>query len=162
MSTPSSPILNPPDLSILPGIPREAEGPLFREPWEAQAFAIAVHLRDTELGVIAQLEAILAARFQDPTDPLTKALPCNIDHFGFNVTQSGTPAPCENSKDGVTPHVFRVWDVTHTPPAWVNWTNRTPNDYGEKLAAWCGHPENGPRLRSQGHLTVVRRKLFLT
>ncbi len=83
--------------------------------------------------------AILAARFQDPTDPLTKALPCNIDHFGFNVTQSGTPSPCENSKDGVTPHTFRVWDVTHTPsPAWVNWTNRTPNDYGEKLAVAAG------------------------
>ena len=41
--------MNPPDLSILPGIPREAEGPLFREPWEAQAFAIAVHLRDRGL-----------------------------------------------------------------------------------------------------------------
>jgi nitrile hydratase accessory protein len=41
--------LNPPDLSILPGIPREAEGPLFREPWEAQAFAMAVHLRDRGL-----------------------------------------------------------------------------------------------------------------
>ncbi len=48
-STPSSPILNPPDLSILPGIPREASEPLFREPWEAQAFAMAVHLRDKGL-----------------------------------------------------------------------------------------------------------------
>ncbi|MDE2361928.1 MAG: nitrile hydratase accessory protein [Hyphomicrobiales bacterium] len=42
-------MLNPPDLSILPGIPRAAEGPLFREPWEAQAFAMAVHLRDRGL-----------------------------------------------------------------------------------------------------------------
>ncbi len=41
--------MNPPDLSILPGIPREADGPLFREPWEAQAFAMAVHLRDRGL-----------------------------------------------------------------------------------------------------------------
>ena len=45
----SSPILNPPDLAILPGIPREDAGPLFREPWEAQAFAMAVHLRDRGL-----------------------------------------------------------------------------------------------------------------
>ena len=41
--------MNPPDLSILPGIPREESGPLFREPWEAQAFALAVHLRDRGL-----------------------------------------------------------------------------------------------------------------
>lgn len=27
-----------------PGIPRDAEGPVFREPWEAQAFAIALML----------------------------------------------------------------------------------------------------------------------
>ena len=41
--------MNPPDLSVLPGIPREESGPLFREPWEAQAFAMAVHLRDRGL-----------------------------------------------------------------------------------------------------------------
>ena len=28
----------------VPGIPRDAEGPVFREPWEAQAFAMAVDL----------------------------------------------------------------------------------------------------------------------
>ena len=28
----------------LPGIPRDADGPVFREPWEAQAFAMALAL----------------------------------------------------------------------------------------------------------------------
>lgn len=28
----------------LPGIPRDSDGPVFREPWEAQAFAMAVTL----------------------------------------------------------------------------------------------------------------------
>jgi nitrile hydratase accessory protein len=28
----------------LPGIPRDADGPVFREPWQAQAFALAVQL----------------------------------------------------------------------------------------------------------------------
>jgi nitrile hydratase accessory protein len=28
----------------VPGIPRDAQGPVFREPWEAQAFALAVAL----------------------------------------------------------------------------------------------------------------------
>jgi nitrile hydratase accessory protein len=30
--------------SSLPGLPRDADGPVFREPWEAQAFALAVAL----------------------------------------------------------------------------------------------------------------------
>jgi nitrile hydratase accessory protein len=28
----------------IPGLPRDADGPVFREPWEAQAFAMAVAL----------------------------------------------------------------------------------------------------------------------
>jgi nitrile hydratase accessory protein len=28
----------------IPGLPRDADGPVFREPWEAQAFALAVEL----------------------------------------------------------------------------------------------------------------------
>ena len=36
-----------PDLvAALPEIPRDAEGPVFREPWEAQAFAMAVKLNE--------------------------------------------------------------------------------------------------------------------
>ena len=33
-------------VDAVPGIPRDAEGPVFREPWEAQAFAMAVVLHD--------------------------------------------------------------------------------------------------------------------
>ena len=29
-----------------PGLPRDADGPVFREPWEAQAFAMAVRLHE--------------------------------------------------------------------------------------------------------------------
>jgi nitrile hydratase accessory protein len=35
-----------PDLSALPAIPRDEEGPVFRAPWEAQAFAMAVILHE--------------------------------------------------------------------------------------------------------------------
>lgn len=38
----------------LPRIPRDAEGPVFREPWEAEAFAMAVLLH--ERGVFAWKE----------------------------------------------------------------------------------------------------------
>jgi nitrile hydratase accessory protein len=33
----------------VPGIPCDAEGPVFREPWEAQAFAMTLHLYDRGL-----------------------------------------------------------------------------------------------------------------
>jgi nitrile hydratase accessory protein len=41
----------PPDHGIekLPAIPPNEEGPVFREPWEAQAFALAVRLHETGL-----------------------------------------------------------------------------------------------------------------
>ena len=43
-----------PDISMLPAIPRDKEGPVFREPWEARAFAIAVSLN--ECGVFTWTE----------------------------------------------------------------------------------------------------------
>jgi nitrile hydratase accessory protein len=36
---------NPPDLASLPSLPRDERGPVFAEPWQAQAFALAVRLR---------------------------------------------------------------------------------------------------------------------
>ncbi|MCW1840991.1 nitrile hydratase accessory protein [Prosthecomicrobium hirschii] len=33
-------------LAALPAIPRDADGPVFHEPWEAQAFALAVRLHE--------------------------------------------------------------------------------------------------------------------
>jgi nitrile hydratase accessory protein len=35
-----------PDLDALPAIPRDDEGPVFRAPWEAQAFAMVVMLHE--------------------------------------------------------------------------------------------------------------------
>ena len=33
----------PPEmLALVPALPCDAEGPVFREPWEAQAFALAI------------------------------------------------------------------------------------------------------------------------
>lgn len=38
------PIREPESLAALPQLPRDAEGPVFAEPWQAQAFALAVKL----------------------------------------------------------------------------------------------------------------------
>ena len=37
-------MIRPPDLDALPAIPRDGEGPVFRAPWEAQAFAMTLRL----------------------------------------------------------------------------------------------------------------------
>ncbi len=34
------------DLSTLPGLPRDDDGPVFREPWQAQAFAMTLSLHE--------------------------------------------------------------------------------------------------------------------
>lgn len=39
----------PTGLDALPSLPRDDEGPVFREPWEAQAFAMAVLLHERGL-----------------------------------------------------------------------------------------------------------------
>ena len=36
--------MSAPDAAALPGLPRDADGPVFAEPWQAQAFALAVQL----------------------------------------------------------------------------------------------------------------------
>jgi nitrile hydratase accessory protein len=43
-----------PDLASLPAIPRDDDGPVFRAPWEAQAFGMAVLLH--ERGVFTWVE----------------------------------------------------------------------------------------------------------
>lgn len=35
------------DLASLPGLPADAEGPVFAEPWQAEAFALAVRLNES-------------------------------------------------------------------------------------------------------------------
>jgi nitrile hydratase accessory protein len=44
----------------VPGIPRDADGPVFREPWEAQAFAMAVTLHARGLFSWTEWAAALA------------------------------------------------------------------------------------------------------
>ena len=58
----------------VPGIPRDAEGPVFREPWEAQAFAMALALHARGLFTWSEWAAALAGeikRAQASGDPDT-------------------------------------------------------------------------------------------
>jgi nitrile hydratase accessory protein len=58
----------------VPGIPRDEEGPVFREPWEAQAFAVALALHQRGLFTWTEWAATLAEeikRAQAAGDPDT-------------------------------------------------------------------------------------------
>jgi nitrile hydratase accessory protein len=58
----------------VPSIPRDAQGPVFREPWEAQAFAMALALHERGLFTWTEWAATLAEeikRAQAAGDPDT-------------------------------------------------------------------------------------------
>ncbi|HEY4833786.1 MAG TPA: nitrile hydratase accessory protein [Bradyrhizobium sp.] len=58
----------------VPGVPRDDDGPVFREPWEAQAFAMALVLHERGLFTWSEWAATLAgeiARAQAGGDPDT-------------------------------------------------------------------------------------------
>ena len=58
----------------IPGIPRDDNGPVFREPWEAQAFAMALALHERGVFTWTEWAAALAAeirRAQAEGDPDT-------------------------------------------------------------------------------------------
>ena len=61
-------------IATVPGIPRGPEGPVFREPWEAQAFAMAVTLHERGLFGWGEWTAVLGdeiKRAQARGDPDT-------------------------------------------------------------------------------------------
>jgi nitrile hydratase accessory protein len=58
----------------VPSIPRDADGPVFREPWEAQAFAMTLALHERGLFTWGEWAAALATeikRAQSAGDPDT-------------------------------------------------------------------------------------------
>ena len=58
----------------VPGVPRDVDGPVFREPWEAQAFAMALALHEKGLFTWKEWAAALAdeiKRAQAAGDPDT-------------------------------------------------------------------------------------------
>ncbi|NKB20293.1 MAG: nitrile hydratase accessory protein [Alphaproteobacteria bacterium] len=61
-------------LAAVPSIPRDAEGPVFKEPWEAQAFAMTLRLFEQGLFTWQEWTVALVAeinRAQDAGDPDT-------------------------------------------------------------------------------------------
>jgi len=66
--------LSAPDLALLRDLPRDAEGPVFRAPWEAQAFAMTLSLYEKGVFTWPEWAAALSAeisRAQAAGDPDT-------------------------------------------------------------------------------------------
>ncbi len=61
--------MSAPDVETLPGLPRDAGGPVFAEPWQAQAFALALRLNAEGAFTWAEwAEALAAELAADPAD----------------------------------------------------------------------------------------------
>jgi nitrile hydratase accessory protein len=58
-----------PDLAALPTIPRDDDGPVFRAPWEAQAFAMAVLLHERGVFTWPEWTARIADEIASATAP---------------------------------------------------------------------------------------------
>jgi nitrile hydratase accessory protein len=55
-------------VDAVPGIPRDDDGPVFREPWEAEAFALAVALHERGLFTWPEWSAALGAEIRRAPD----------------------------------------------------------------------------------------------
>ena len=62
--------MSQPDLTALPALPRDTGGPVFAEPWQAQAFALAVRLSEQGYFTWKEWAAALAAELKaaEPDD----------------------------------------------------------------------------------------------
>ena len=88
------------DLDRLPAIPRDAEGPVFREPWEAQVFALAVRLHERGLfgwdewaaALAREIEAAQAAGDPDLGDTYYRHWAAALEKL---VAAKGAAAPAD-------------------------------------------------------------------
>ena len=64
----SDPTPSPGSLAALPALPRDAEGPVFAEPWQAQAFALAVKLSERGYFTWKEWAAVLSEELKSAAD----------------------------------------------------------------------------------------------
>lgn len=106
------------DLDLIPlGLPRDADGPVFRAPWEAQAFALALALHQRGVFTWPEWAAALTAairRAQAAGDPDTGS---TYYHHWLDALQSLVLAKGLGAAD-------QLHALEH---AWANAAARTPH-----------------------------------
>jgi nitrile hydratase accessory protein len=101
----------------VPGIPCDAEGPVFREPWEGQAFAMALTLRQRGLFTWGEWAEVLGdeiRKAQAAGDPDTGET--YYEHW-FNTLERMV------AEKGITTHQT----LTRYRDAWERAAHRTPH-----------------------------------
>ena len=69
-------------LADSPGLPRDADGPVFAEPWEAQAFAMAVKLNEGGIFTWVEWAAVLGAEIHgSPQRPYYESWLAALEHL---------------------------------------------------------------------------------
>jgi nitrile hydratase accessory protein len=104
-------------VEAVPGIPCDAEGPVFREPWEAQAFAMAVALHERGLFTWGEWAQVLGEEIksaQRAGDPDTGA---TYYHHWLAALERIVAAK------GVTDHAM----LARYHDAWDRAADRTPH-----------------------------------
>ena len=115
-----------PDLSVIPRRPGDAESPVFREPWEARAFAMAVSLHKRGVFTWGEWADALAAQIK------TAQTQCDAD-LGDTYYQhwlNALEALVEAKGVTTTSHLNRY------KKAWDNAADRTP--HGQPIALSAG------------------------
>ena len=109
----------------VPSIPCDAEGPVFREPWEAQAFAMALHLYDRGLFAWPEWAAILG-------DEIKKAQAAGDPDTGETYYRHWLAAleRLVSEKNAASPQA-----LARLRSAWARAAERTPHGEPITLAA---------------------------
>ena len=83
----------------VPSIPCDAEGPVFREPWEAQAFAMALSLHERGLFTWPEWAATLGAEIKQAQAARVTA---SLLNYGRRISLSVRPhaRPCRCARAG--------------------------------------------------------------
>lgn len=127
----SDPNLKPENLAALPRLPRDEGGPVFAEPWQAQAFAMAVKLSEQGHFTWKEWAATLADELKAAA---SRGEPDDGSHYYEHwlaalerlVTTKGLTDPAA---------------LLARKEAWTEAYRRTPHGKPVELAAGSGEPE---------------------
>ncbi len=102
---------------VVPGFARDAGGPVFREPWEAQAFAMTLALYDRGLFTWPEWAAMLATEIQRARE--------NGDPDTGETYYRHWLAALERMVS--EKHVADTWTLSRYHDAWDRAADRTPH-----------------------------------
>ena len=103
--------------NAVPGVPRDDDGPVFREPWEAQAFAMALALHERGLFTWNEWASTLA-------DEISRAQAAGDPDTGETYYRHwlATLERLVAEKDGASPQTLHLYR-----DAWDHAADRTPH-----------------------------------